>query len=100
MESDAALSVPLLEKIINLTIYSPNVSSMTLVDLPGISEISVGCPLSDIEAQVRMLAMSYIKNQSCTILAVSPAADLSNSAALQMARIVDPEGKSYSISLG
>ncbi|XP_020247352.1 dynamin-related protein 3A-like isoform X2 [Asparagus officinalis] len=39
------------------------------------------------------MILSYIKHETCIILAVSPGnADLANSDALQMARIVDPDG--------
>ncbi|XP_020252865.1 dynamin-related protein 3A-like [Asparagus officinalis] len=39
------------------------------------------------------MILSYIKHETCIILAVSPAnADLANSDALQMARVADPDG--------
>jgi len=64
------------------------------VDLPGITKVLVDDQPSDIEARIRIMILSYIKHETCIILAVSPAnADLSNSDALQMARIVDPDGK-------
>ncbi|PKU81434.1 dynamin-related protein 3A-like isoform X2 [Dendrobium catenatum] len=81
------------DKQIRLKIFSPNVLNITLVDLPGITKVPVGDQPSDIEARIRTMILSYIKNDTCIILAVSPAnADLSNSDALQMARIVDPDG--------
>ncbi|KAL5069362.1 hypothetical protein RYX36_020249 [Vicia faba] len=65
---------------------------MTLVDLPGITKVPVGDQPSDIEARVRTMIMSYIKEPSCLILAVTPAnSDLANSDALQMAGVADPE---------
>jgi hypothetical protein len=81
------------EKQIRLKIYSPNVLNITLVDLPGITKVPVGDQPKDIEARVRTMILSYIKHETCIILAVSPAnADLANSDALQMARIADPDG--------
>ncbi|KAH0460986.1 hypothetical protein IEQ34_008561 [Dendrobium chrysotoxum] len=81
------------DKQIRLKIFSPNVLNITLVDLPGITKVPVGDQPSDIEARIRTMILSYIKHETCIILAVSPAnADLSNSDALQMARIVDPDG--------
>lgn len=81
------------EKQIRLKIFSPNVLNITLVDLPGITKVPVGDQPSDIEARVRTMILSYIKHETCIILAVSPAnADLANSDALQMARIADPDG--------
>lgn len=63
------------------------------MDLPGITKVPVGDQPNDIEARVRTMILSYIKHETCIILAVSPAnADLANSDALQMARIADPDG--------
>lgn len=82
------------EKPIRLKIYSPNVLTMTLVDLPGITRVPVGDQPSDIEARLRSMILEYIKAPSCLILAVSPAnQDIVNSDALDMARQVDPEGR-------
>ncbi|KAJ6851925.1 dynamin-related protein 3A-like isoform X1 [Iris pallida] len=81
------------DKQIRLKIFSPNVLNITLVDLPGITKVPVGDQPSDIEARIRTTILSYIKHETCIILAVSPAnADLANSDALQMARIADPDG--------
>ena len=80
------------DKQIRLKIFSPNVLT-TLVDLPGITKVPVGDQPTDIEARVRTMILSYIKHETCVILAVSPAnADLANSDALQMARVADPDG--------
>lgn len=76
-----------------MKIVSPNVLDMTLVDLPGITKVPVGDQPSDIEARIRTMIMSYIKEPSCLILAVTPAnSDLANSDALQMAGVADPDG--------
>lgn len=81
------------DKQIRLKIFSPNVLNITLVDLPGITRVPVGDQPNDIEARIRTMILSYIKHETCIILAVSPAnADLSNSDALQMARMADPDG--------
>ncbi|XP_020590969.1 LOW QUALITY PROTEIN: dynamin-related protein 3A-like [Phalaenopsis equestris] len=81
------------DKQIRLKIFSPNVLNITLVDLPGITKIPVGDQPSDIEARIRTMILSYIKHETCIVLAVSPAnADLSNSDALQIAQIADPNG--------
>ncbi|PNX73485.1 dynamin-related protein 3a-like, partial [Trifolium pratense] len=62
-------------------------------DLPGITKVPVGDQPSDIEARIRTMIMSYIKEPSCLILAVTPAnSDLANSDALQMAGVADPDG--------
>lgn len=82
------------DKQIRLKIFSPNVLNITLVDLPGITKVPVGDQPSDIEARIRTMIISYIKHETCIILAVNPAnSDLANSDALQMARMADPDGK-------
>ncbi|KIY64747.1 hypothetical protein CYLTODRAFT_492856 [Cylindrobasidium torrendii FP15055 ss-10] len=78
---------------INLRIYSPNVLTLTLVDLPGLTKVPVGDQPKDIEKQIRDMLMKYIGRPACIILAVSPAnVDLANSEGLKMARDVDPDG--------
>ena len=67
---------------------------MTLVDLPGIAKVPVGDQPSDIEKRIRKMVLEYIRHPTCVILAVSAAnADLVNSDALELARVVDPEGR-------
>jgi vacuolar protein sorting-associated protein 1 len=78
---------------INLRIYSPNVVTLTLVDLPGLTKVPVGDQPKDIEKQIRDMLMKYISKPACIILAVTGAnTDLANSDGLKMAREVDPEG--------
>nr|GAT53686.1 predicted protein [Mycena chlorophos] len=78
---------------INLRIFSPNVLTLTLVDLPGITKVPVGDQPRDIEKQIRDMLFKYISKPSCIILAVTAAnQDLANSEGLKMAREVDPEG--------
>ncbi|KIP10291.1 hypothetical protein PHLGIDRAFT_125643 [Phlebiopsis gigantea 11061_1 CR5-6] len=79
---------------INLRIISPNVLTLTLVDLPGLTKVPVGDQPRDIEKQIRDMLMKYISKPSCIILAVTPAnSDLANSDGLKLARDVDPEGQ-------
>ncbi|KAJ7273049.1 Dynamin central region-domain-containing protein [Mycena rebaudengoi] len=78
---------------INLRIFSPNVLTLTLVDLPGLTKVPVGDQPRDIEKQIRDMLMKYISKSACIILAVTGAnQDLANSEGLKMAREVDPEG--------
>ncbi|RKP13150.1 Dynamin central region-domain-containing protein [Piptocephalis cylindrospora] len=78
---------------INLRIYSPNVLTLTLVDLPGLTKVPVGDQPKDIERQIRDMIFKYITKPNAIILAVTAAnADLANSDGLKMAREVDPEG--------
>ncbi|KAI6094524.1 P-loop containing nucleoside triphosphate hydrolase protein, partial [Pisolithus croceorrhizus] len=78
---------------INLRIFSPNVLTLTLVDLPGLTKVPVGDQPKDIEKQIKDMLVKYISRPSCIILAVTAAnTDLANSDGLKLAREVDPEG--------
>ncbi|KAI9280477.1 Dynamin central region-domain-containing protein [Sporodiniella umbellata] len=78
---------------INLRIFSPNVLTLTLVDLPGLTKVPVGDQPKDIEKQIREMILKYITKPNAIILAVTAAnVDLANSDGLKLAREVDPEG--------
>ncbi|SAM05508.1 hypothetical protein [Absidia glauca] len=78
---------------INLRIFSPNVLTLTMVDLPGLTKVPVGDQPKDIEKQIREMLMKYITKPNAIILAVTSAnTDLANSDGLKLAREVDPEG--------
>ena len=80
------------EKEIFLTICSPNVIDLTLIDLPGMTKVPVGGQPQDIEEQIRNMILKYVDDPNTIILAVTPAnQDLANSDALAVAREVDPE---------
>ncbi|KAJ6394157.1 hypothetical protein OIU77_023396 [Salix suchowensis] len=79
---------------IHMSIYSPNVVNLTLIDLPGLTKVAVeGQPESivkDIENMVRL----YVEKPNCINLAVTPAnQDIATSDAIKLAREVDPEGE-------
>ncbi|KFY64444.1 hypothetical protein V496_03253 [Pseudogymnoascus sp. VKM F-4515 (FW-2607)] len=79
---------------INLRIYSPNVLTLTLVDLPGLTKVPVGDQPRDIERQIREMVIKQISKPNAIILAVTGAnTDLANSDGLKLAREVDPEGQ-------
>lgn len=78
---------------INLRIFSPHVLNLTLIDLPGLTRVPVGDQPPDIEHQIRDMILTYIRKETCLILAVTGAnQDLATSDALKMAKEVDPEG--------
>jgi len=78
---------------INLRVYSPHVLNLTLIDLPGLTKVPVGDQPLDIEQQIREMILTYIRKESCLILAVTSAnQDLATSDALKLAKEVDPEG--------
>lgn len=79
---------------INLRIYSPNVLTLTLVDLPGLTKVPVGDQPRDIERQIKEMVLKQISKPNAIILAVTGAnTDLANSDGLKLAREVDPEGQ-------
>jgi dynamin 1-like protein len=81
-------------KPINLKISSPHVLNLTLVDLPGMTKVSVGDQPVDIEDQIRGMCLSFISNPNAIILAVTAGnSDLANSDALKLAKEADPEGE-------
>ncbi|KAK9463595.1 Dynamin central region-domain-containing protein [Lipomyces oligophaga] len=78
---------------INLRIFSPNVLTLTLVDLPGLTKVPVGDQPKDIERLIKEMVLKYITKPNAIILAVTAAnTDLANSDGLKLAREVDPEG--------
>ncbi|OAF71087.1 Interferon-induced GTP-binding protein Mx [Intoshia linei] len=78
---------------INLTVLSPNVMNLTLVDLPGLTKIAVGGQDKNISKTIRKMVLSFINKPNSLILAVSPAnVDLANSDALNIAHEADPSG--------
>ena len=82
------------DKPISLTIYSPYVVDLTMVDLPGITKVPVHGQPTDVEEQIKKLILAYIRQPNALILAISAAnQDLANSDALKLAREVDPNGE-------
>lgn len=78
---------------INLRVYSPHVLNLTLIDLPGLTRVPVGDQPIDIEQQIKDMLFTYIKKDTCLILAVTAAnQDLATSDALKLSKEVDPEG--------
>lgn len=89
-EGDRAVS----DEQLRLRIHSPHVLTMTLVDLPGITRVAVGDQPPDIEHKLKALIHRYAKQETCVLLAVSPATqDLAASDAIQLAREADPQGE-------
>lgn len=53
---------------IGLRIFSPNVMTLTLVDLPGLTKVPVGDQPKDIERQIRDMLMKYISKPNAIIV--------------------------------
>lgn len=79
---------------IHLSIYSPNVVNLTLVDLPGLTKVAVEGQPDSIVQDIEEMVRSYIEKPNCIILAISPAnQDIATSDAIKLAREVDPTGE-------
>lgn len=79
---------------IHLSIYSPNVVNLTLVDLPGLTKVAVDGQPDSIVADIENMVRAYIEKPNCIILAISPAnQDLATSDAIKISREVDPKGE-------
>uniref|UniRef100_A0A5B6ZP53 Putative dynamin-related protein 5A n=1 Tax=Davidia involucrata TaxID=16924 RepID=A0A5B6ZP53_DAVIN len=79
---------------IHLSIYSPNVVNLTLIDLPGLTKVAVEGQSDSIVQDIENMVRSFIEKPNCIILAVSPAnQDLATSDAIKISREVDPKGE-------
>ncbi|KAK6918134.1 Dynamin, N-terminal, partial [Dillenia turbinata] len=79
---------------IHLSIYSPNVVNLTLIDLPGLTKVAVEGQPESIVQDIENMVRSYVEKPNCIILAISPAnQDIATSDAIKLARDVDPSGE-------
>ncbi|CAI9102115.1 OLC1v1000326C1 [Oldenlandia corymbosa var. corymbosa] len=79
---------------IHLSIYSPNVVNLTLIDLPGLTKVAVEGQPESIVQDIENMVRTYVEKPNCIILAVSPAnQDIATSDAIKLAREVDPSGE-------
>ncbi|XP_047979601.1 phragmoplastin DRP1E-like isoform X1 [Salvia hispanica] len=78
---------------IHLSIYSPNVVNLTLIDLPGLTKVAVEGQAESIVEDIENMVRSYVEKPNCIILAITPAnQDIATSDAIKLAREVDPSG--------
>ncbi|XP_040992746.1 dynamin-related protein 1E [Juglans microcarpa x Juglans regia] len=78
---------------IHLSIYSPNVVNLTLIDLPGLTKVAVEGQPESIVQDIESMVQTYVEKPNCIILAISPAnQDIATSDAIKLAREVDPTG--------
>jgi dynamin GTPase len=79
---------------IHLSIYSPNVVNLTLIDLPGLTKVAVEGQSENIVQDIENMVRSYIEKPNSIILAISPAnQDIATSDAIKISREVDPTGE-------
>mmetsp|Transcript_34279 Transcript_34279/g.58692 ORF Transcript_34279/g.58692 Transcript_34279/m.58692 type:complete len:745 (+) Transcript_34279:37-2271(+) len=80
-------------KPIRLSVYSPNVLNLTLVDLPGLTKVTIPGQPVDLPDQIRNMALEYIANPNAIILCVSAGnSDIATSDGIQLAKEIDPDG--------
>jgi dynamin-like GTPase MGM1, mitochondrial len=95
--TDLNLAVPpevcVTDDPIQLSIYSPNVPDLSLIDLPGYIQVSGKDQPVELKQKISDLCDKYIQPPN-VILAISAAdVDLANSTALRASRRVDPRGQ-------
>ncbi|KAK9145249.1 hypothetical protein Sjap_005152 [Stephania japonica] len=79
---------------IHLSIYSPNVVNLTLIDLPGLTKVAVEGQPESIVQDIENMVRTYVEKPNSIILAISPAnQDIATSDAIKLAREVDPSGE-------
>lgn len=79
---------------IHLSIYSPNVVNLTLIDLPGLTKVAIEGQAESVVADIENMVRSFIEKPNSIILAISPAnQDLATSDAIKISREVDPKGE-------
>ncbi|XP_072985645.1 phragmoplastin DRP1E-like [Typha latifolia] len=79
---------------IHLSIYSPNVVNLTLIDLPGLTKVAVEGQPESVVQDIENMVRSYVEKPNSIILAISPAnQDIATSDAIKLAREVDPTGE-------
>ncbi|RLN23930.1 dynamin-related protein 5A-like isoform X1 [Panicum miliaceum] len=77
---------------IYLSIYSPNVVNLTLIDLPGLTKVAVEGQPDSIVYDIENMVRSFIEKPNCIILAISPVnQDLATSDAIKISREVRPK---------
>lgn len=75
---------------ITLKMYSENVMTLTLIDLPGLIKVPTNDQPKNIVGRVEEISKQYIVNKNAIIIAVSSAtSDITNSDSLQLAKLVD-----------
>jgi replication fork clamp-binding protein CrfC len=94
---DLNMAVPETEAISNdpiqLTIRSPTIPDLSLVDLPGYIQVEAADQPPILKSKIRELCEKYLESPN-VILAISSAdVDLANSSALKASKIADPKGE-------
>ncbi|KAJ5076060.1 dynamin related protein 1 isoform a [Anaeramoeba ignava] len=79
---------------IYLSLHLKNIPELTLVDLPGLTNIPTNYQPQEIVDQIREIVFSYLRNENALIVVVTPAnQDIANDLAIKAAQQFDSEGK-------
>ncbi|XP_047338606.1 phragmoplastin DRP1E-like [Impatiens glandulifera] len=79
---------------ITLSIYSSNAVNLTLVDLPGLTNVAIAGQPESIVQDIADMVRSYVVKPNSLILAITPAnQDIATSDAIKLVREVDPTGE-------
>jgi dynamin-like GTPase MGM1, mitochondrial len=78
---------------IRVTIYSPKVPDLTLVDLPGYIQVTNKTQPPALRDKIRILCDKYIQNNNLILAVCAADVDLANSEALKASRKYDPKGE-------
>ena len=83
-----------LDNPIHLKVIQSDGPTITIIDLPGITHMSIDDVQKDIHAQTVNLVKKYIQNEHMIILCVVPALDdFANSEAIKLSKEIDVNGK-------
>lgn len=78
---------------ITVDLFGPNMTNLTLVDLPGIVSIASEGQPEDIVQRIEKIVRQRISSNHVLILAITPSSnDSANSKSVPMAKQADPEG--------
>lgn len=77
-----------------LYVYSANCPNLTIIDLPGLTRISIESQVANIHEVTQKMIRKYMMEENTIILCVIPAnQDVTNDEVLHMARQVDVNGE-------
>lgn len=94
---DLNLAVPLTECIspdpIQITIRSPRVPDLSLVDLPGYIQVEAADQPAELKSKIRSVCDRYLTAPNIILAIQAANVDLANSTALRAAKMADPRGE-------
>ncbi|KAK6931643.1 Dynamin, N-terminal, partial [Dillenia turbinata] len=76
---------------IHLSVYSPNVVNLTLIDLPGLTKVAVEGQLDSIVDDIENMVRSYVEKRIGDV--GHDLGDIATSDAIKLAKEVDPTGE-------